>query len=129
MAKLSVDRRGSKLQVLGISTLMRSELINGTGYGLKNYQKVKEDWFSLLRQGVRMTGTATSDSHSDRAEDLVLQPRTMVKLDSAFDAKNFDQTAFVNSIRSGKAYGTSGPMLDIDIGGGGNWGYLGSSAE
>ncbi len=77
------------------------------------YPLVRADWFSLLRQGERRTMTASSDSH--RASSLVALPRTYVRLED--DAiGSFDRDAFVAALREGRAYGTTGPLLDVRLG-------------
>lgn len=94
------------------------ELINGSSNGLNAYKALRQDWFAFLREGVRMTATATSDSHSNRDVAVVLQPRTMVHMPGAgldFDPASFDETRFVQAIKAGRLYGSSGPLLDVSI--------------
>ena len=75
---------------------------------------VRKDWLSLIKQGEIITGTANSDSHTPH--EVVGIPRTMVAMqkDSITD---FNEQAFLNSLKLGNAYGTTGPMLEIRLGG------------
>jgi hypothetical protein len=98
------------------------ELINGTTNNLDGYKALRKDWFAFLRAGVRMTATATSDSHSNRLPAVVLQPRAMVYLAGQgldFDPGEFDEKAFITAIKQGRLYGTTGPLLDVSVDGAG----------
>lgn len=81
---------------------------------LEVYNAIRQDWFSLLRQGVKMTATANSDSHSNHANDIVLAARNMVYLGSE-KTGSYSSEAFVDAIRKGASYGTTGPLLDVSI--------------
>ncbi len=89
------------------------ELINPAG---KNNDSriaaVRQDWLSFLKQGERIVGTANSDSHS--AFEQVALPRTMVAMTDDSLAK-FNLDEFVKNLKSGNAYGTTGPMLEISM--------------
>lgn len=102
------------------------ELLNGSS--LTRYRQVREDWFALLRHGLVRTATANSDSHILR--EIVGVPRTMVALagEAAADPDatravdspaGFDEAAFVRALRRGRAYGTTGPLLEFSVGGAG----------
>ncbi len=87
------------------------ELINGVG--MARYYKLREDWFSLLKQGLSLTGTANSDSHT--AVEVVALPRMMIAaVDDQLSA--FDESAFIDAVRDGQAYGTTGPLIDVTLG-------------
>jgi hypothetical protein len=87
------------------------ELLNGSWFPA--YFKTREDWFSLLRQGVRWTGTANSDSHV--LWEIVAAPRNFVRVaDDRIEA--FDEAAFVRAIREGRCFGSTGPLLDVRLG-------------
>ena len=58
-------------------------------------------------------GTANSDSHT--ALEQVALPRTMVKV-SKDDVTSFDQKEFIRNLKSGNAFGTTGPMLEVSLG-------------
>jgi hypothetical protein len=75
--------------------------------------QTRADWFSLLLQGERRTGTANSDSHHLR--DPVGLPRNYVAADDASIAA-FDQDAFVSAVKRGVLYGTTGPLLEVSLG-------------
>lgn len=70
-----------------------------------------QDWMSLLSRGYRVTATGNSDSH-----DLELHtagyPRTYVRLS---DSSAPDATAVARALREGRAFVTSGPLLDARI--------------
>jgi len=75
---------------------------------------VRLDWLSMLKQGEKLVGTANSDSHG--SDHQVAVPRTMVAIqDDRISA--FAQTEFLTSLKNGNAYGTTGPMLEISLGG------------
>ncbi|MFT4632170.1 MAG: hypothetical protein ACI96P_001263 [Candidatus Azotimanducaceae bacterium] len=90
------------------------ELMNGTfDHNPTRTQTLRKDWFSLMRQGVVLTGTANSDSHG-KSQQVGL-PRNMVRVrDDAL--KSFDVNAFAEALRSGASYGTTGPLLDVKLG-------------
>ncbi|MCV6622012.1 MAG: CehA/McbA family metallohydrolase [Cellvibrionaceae bacterium] len=90
------------------------ELINGTGAGLHSYEQLRKDWFAFLKQGVKLVGTATSDSHGQAFGEVVLEPRTLIYMQSD-DVKAFDQDDFVAGIKGGNIYGTTGPLIDIAL--------------
>ncbi|GAA6151033.1 CehA/McbA family metallohydrolase [Pseudoteredinibacter isoporae] len=90
------------------------ELINGTGAGLNSYEQLRKDWFAFLKQGVRLVGTATSDSHGQTYGEVVLEPRTLIYMAND-DVSEFDQDHFIAGIKRGNMYGTTGPLLDIAL--------------
>jgi hypothetical protein len=86
------------------------ELMNG--HRMQTYELLREDWFALLRQGERLAGTANSDSHF--LSRPAASPRNYVRL--AVDAiEAFDTEAFVQAVRAGRMYGTTGPLVDIAL--------------
>jgi hypothetical protein len=87
------------------------ELLNGARVGA--YPALREDWFSLLRQGVVLTATANSDSHT--LQNPVAAPRNFVSVRNDGIAA-FDQAAFVKAIREGRSYGSTGPLLELTLG-------------
>jgi len=90
------------------------ELLNGaTGTGLRAYKRTRADWLSLLRQGVRRTGTANSDSH--RLGQLVAIPANFVRV--AEDRPTRVDTAdLVAAVRRGALVGSTGPFLGVRLG-------------
>ncbi len=87
------------------------ELLNGER--MESYEAVRTDWFSLLRQGVVLTGTANSDSH--RLGTVVAAPRNFVPV--ANDGiRDFDAAAFVRAVREGRSIGSTGPLPEVRLG-------------
>ncbi len=87
------------------------ELMNGPD--LLRYRRVRADWFSLLFQGERIVGTSNSDSH--RLGRIVGLPRTYVAIEDD-RLEGFEETAFMDSLRRGRVYGSTGPLLDVHLG-------------
>jgi hypothetical protein len=87
------------------------ELLNGPD--LVRFRLVRADWLSLLLQGVVHVGVGNSDSH--RAYQVPAMPRTYVAL--ANDRIGaFDEAAFFAALRAGRAFATTGPLLDVRLG-------------
>lgn len=89
------------------------EIINPGGEDHHDRIKaVRKDWLSFLKQGERIVGTANSDSHTSAVQ--VGLPRTMVAMtdDRVIE---FNQTEFINSLKAGNAYGSTGPMLEVSL--------------
>jgi hypothetical protein len=87
------------------------ELLNGPS--LERYRAVREDWFSLLLQGKRITGTASSDSHL--LLEVAAVPRTYVRMADDL-ALGFDQPRFLRAIWRGWMFATTGPLLLAELG-------------
>ena len=87
------------------------EIFNGKR--LDRYRLARADWLSLLLQGERRTATANSDSHS-RGE-IVAVPRNYVALADDRIA-SFDEAALMASLRAGRSFGTSGPLVFARLG-------------
>lgn len=80
---------------------------------------VLRDWLRLLEAGHRYVGTGDSDSHRIQYQ-WAGYPRTFVALppEQAGDTgKPIDTEALVSSVKAGHAFATSGPILDVSIGG------------
>jgi hypothetical protein len=90
------------------------ELLNGPH--MDSYQVLREDWFSFLRQGEKIVGTANSDSHF--LSDPVATPRNYVEVPGDTPA-TFEPEAFVAAVRAGRSYGTTGPIVSLSLGGAG----------
>ena len=88
------------------------EVMNGDSW--PQYLAVRADWYALLRQGVRRTATANSDSHA--AAELVAYPRNSVLVGPEGDeAQRFD-----DALRAGRSFGTNGPRVRaLRVNGGG----------
>jgi hypothetical protein len=90
------------------------EIMNGARLG--SYELLRADWFSLLRQGVVLAGTANSDSHT--LSQVAAAPRSYVRV--ADDrVSTFEVDPFVTAIRRGRLFGTTGPMVTADLDGAG----------
>ncbi len=91
------------------------EIMNGPQQHLPDaVAATRRDWISFLRQGVRLAGTANSDSHGKHQQ--VALPRNMVAMaDDGIAA--FDTREFAAAIKAGRLYGTTGPLLDVDLSG------------
>jgi hypothetical protein len=86
------------------------EVANGNNYAM--YQAVREDWFSLLSQGEKVYGSANSDSHG--SNQLVALPVNYVAFKDDRIAA-YQQEEFVQSVRGGNFFGTTGPLLALTI--------------
>lgn len=91
------------------------EIMNGPQQHLPDAVAAnRRDWISFLRQGVRIAGTANSDSHGKHQQ--VALPRNMVAMaDDRIAA--FDLREFAAAIKAGRLYGTTGPLLEVDLSG------------
>lgn len=87
------------------------ELQNGPS--LEVYRALREDWFSLLRQGVVRSGTANSDTHD--LGRIAAAPRNYVRV-AHDDPARFVESELVRAIREGRLYGTTGPLVDMTLG-------------
>lgn len=92
------------------------ELLNG-GH-MDAYRIVRSDWFSLLRQGYRITGMANSDTHGFGAVAGV--PRNYLSLsDERFDdsaSQGLADRVLIDAVRRGASFGTTGPLIDVLLG-------------
>ncbi len=80
---------------------------------LTRYRQTRADWLSFLLQGERIVGTANSDSH--RLGHVVGLPRTYVRVPDDRVAA-FDEEAFLAALRAGRAYGSTGPLVNLRLG-------------
>jgi hypothetical protein len=69
----------------------------------------RELWHNLLSHGILRAGTANSDSHSLRTEQLGY-PRNIVH--TGFDRARFDLNEFNRAVREGRLVGTNGPYIE-----------------
>ncbi len=88
------------------------ELLNGND--MEEYRLVRADWLSFLLQGEFRAATANSDTHTSRR--TVALPRNLVRMPGA-RAGSLDEAAFARAVRSGHLCGTTGPILDVTMGG------------
>lgn len=88
------------------------EILNRFSFEL--YLEVRDDWFSLLSQGVRLTGTGNSDSHGAWVE-LVGFPVNLVSPAVLRDDGAADPAALVEQIAGGRVTVTTGPVLHLSV--------------
>ena len=87
------------------------EVMNGSGVG--SFLPVREDWCSLLKQDIRKTGTAVSDSHR-----LILEnpgyARSFVE-SSTDDPSAADEDELTDNVKDMKLVGTNGPFVRFTV--------------
>jgi hypothetical protein len=81
------------------------EVMNGAVR--RRYLEARLDWYALLRQGFRRTGTANSDTHGP--DQPAGMPRNYVFLGAA--PGRTDARAFDTALREGRSFGTNGPLV------------------
>lgn len=83
------------------------------GESIPMYRLVRLDWFSLLNQGIMRAGTAVTDTHVIALTNSGF-PRTYVA-SSSTDMSRFNAREFNQNLKAMKAFGTSGPFLDVKV--------------
>lgn len=86
------------------------EILNGSD--MEMYKLVRRDWFSLLRQGEEITGTANSDSH--KSKNVVSVPVNYVAVEND-DISILNREEFLGSLKQGRVFGSTGPMIDAQL--------------
>jgi hypothetical protein len=87
------------------------EVMNGSGVGA--FERVRADWCSLLKQDIRKTGTAVSDSHR-----LILENAGWAR---SFVASSSDAPASVSpseltsNVKAMRVVGTTGPFVRFSV--------------
>ncbi len=71
------------------------------------------DWFNLLNQGILRVGIADSDTHRRKLTQAG-NPRTMIASGTDVVAA-LDAETLATSLKSGRAFGTNGPMLRVTL--------------
>ncbi|MFQ5719490.1 MAG: CehA/McbA family metallohydrolase [Acidobacteriota bacterium] len=85
-------------------------------FSLALYREVRQDWFALLDAGMRPTGTANSDSHH-RVLVGPGFPRNLVAVGPESDIPaTFRRDRFLAALRTGAVVGTTGPVIDLEVG-------------
>lgn len=79
----------------------------------ENYRDAQRLWFMLLNKGYRIAGTASTDASFDRRETAL---PGVVRTYSLVDGPP-NIAAIAQSIKSGRNFVTSGPLLLLQIGG------------
>ena len=88
------------------------EVLNGNWFS--GYLLLRDDWFSLLNQGYAKTGAANSDTHI--MASLAGYPRNYILLKDP-KARRADKETLGERIRGMKIFGTTGPIIMVDING------------
>ncbi len=93
------------------------ELLNGAS--MERYRMTRADWFAFLLQGEIRTATANSDSHN--ATETIALPVNYVayspgKPPPPSNESPLDTERFMQSVRQGRLYGSTGPLLDVQMG-------------
>ena len=87
------------------------ELMNGGGVGA--FPAVREDWCSLLDQGIHFTGTAVSDSHRPILENAGFA-RSFVA-SSTDDPGAVDEDELTQNVKAMQLLGTTGPFVRFSV--------------
>jgi hypothetical protein len=91
------------------------EVFNGFHLGAPaRVDRVFREWLTLLANGARYVGTASSDSHT-LAYRQAGYPRTYVYTPDRVNGPP-DAGALLRALRAGHAFGTSGPVLQVSVG-------------
>jgi hypothetical protein len=92
------------------------EVFNGDHYDRLAYvEAVMRDWYALLNAGYRVVATGNSDSHRITFQEPGT-PRTLVAVPDDAPAR-FDERAFADAVRAGRAVVSSGPFVRLTAGG------------
>jgi hypothetical protein len=92
------------------------ELMNGDSR--EQYLQVRELWHSFLRQGLRRTATANSDTHGP--DEIAAYPRNYVYLGA--EGAAWEEAGFDAAIRAGRVFGSNGPLIAAFTANGGRMG-------
>ncbi len=74
---------------------------------------VLADWYRLLNAGIHVVGVGNTDTHR-LTFNMIGYPRTCARV--ADDRAPVDGEAFIDSVRLGHAFATSGPFVEVSIG-------------
>ena len=85
------------------------------GEGEVAFPGAVDDWFNLLNQGMKLTGTANSDSHHTEGEEPGY-PRTYVYVGHD-DPPGVEAMAVVDAFRDHRLIMTNGPFVDVTVDG------------
>lgn len=87
------------------------------GYDLRNLDNVRalvKEWLELLDRGEVHTATGSSDSHGI-SYPWAGFPRTMVNVGPEWRTKGRPIQTIVEAVKQGRAYVSSGPLLDLRV--------------
>ncbi len=93
------------------------EVVNRFSWPL--YLEVRRDWFSLMNQGVFITGTGNSDSHAAEVELAGFPVNLLPRCGDAADA-----ACLVDGMRAGRNSVSNGPVVELDVLGAGPGGSV-----
>ncbi len=120
-ANIGLDPNGPMSRIRNRIDFDGIEVYNG--YDIEHPERVEQvlrDYWALLGNGWRYTATGSSDSHRIQFH-WAGYPRTMVALEPNAppdaDAKPIDPLAVVSNIMKGHATVTSGPIIELSLGG------------
>jgi hypothetical protein len=88
------------------------EILNRFSFEL--YLEVRDDWFSLLNQGLRLTGTGNSDSHGAWIE-LVGLPINLLEPEVLRADGTIEPVVFVDAVARGRVTVSTGPVLSLTV--------------
>ena len=86
------------------------EVLNGAD--MATYAASRRDWFSLLKQGLKIKGAGNSDSH--KLESVVAVPRNYIGIPNA--GAPVSDGDFARAIRQGRMYFSTGPLMEVQLG-------------
>lgn len=95
------------------------EVFNGDHYDkIDKVEQCMRDWYALLSAGFRVTATGNSDSHRLTFHEAGT-PRNYVQVenDSTAEWNGAREKVFVGALRAGKVIVSSGPFVDLKVGG------------
>ena len=120
-ANIGFDPNGPMSRVRNRIDFDGIEVYNG--YDIEHPERVEQvlrDYWALLDNGWRYTATGSSDSHRIQFH-WAGYPRTMITVDPDAapdaDAKPVDPLVVVSNLMKGHATVTSGPILELSLGG------------
>ncbi|MCB9680226.1 MAG: PHP domain-containing protein [Alphaproteobacteria bacterium] len=91
------------------------EIVNR--FSVPLWRQVRTDWFALLDQGVRMTGTGNSDSHALQVE-VAGMTVNVVDTPPPGPSGHLDVAGFIGALRHGGVTVSTGPLVDLTVGDG-----------
>lgn len=102
----------------GVAAFDTIEVYNGYELSRRELtERVMEDWFAILNYGKRMAATGSSDSHRIQYQ-WAGYPRTYALVDprAAGDTgQPIDTKEVVASLKKGKSFVSSGPVIDFEL--------------
>jgi hypothetical protein len=118
---IGFDPQGPRTKITNRVDFDGIEVYNG--FDIRQPERVDQvlhDYYALLDYGWRYTATGSSDSHRIEYQ-WAGYPRTMIMLapdaPASFDVQPVDPAAVVTNLKKGHATVTSGPMIELVLGG------------